>query len=62
MRIGFLGTVYLVVGAIVASTHHYYNHVDTREVGWFGCARDRALAAHLARDQPPHSLKASRLS
>ena len=29
MRIGLLGTVYLVVGAIIASTHHYYNHVQT---------------------------------
>jgi hypothetical protein len=29
MRISLLGTVYLVVGAIVASTHHYFNHVHT---------------------------------
>jgi hypothetical protein len=28
-RIGLLGIVYLVVGAIVAATHHYFAHVNT---------------------------------
>ena len=27
--IGLLGIVYLVVGAIVAATHHYYDHLHT---------------------------------
>ena len=28
-RIGLLGVVYLVVGAIVAATHHYYAHLHS---------------------------------
>ena len=26
---GLIGVIYLVVGAIVAATHHYYAHVHT---------------------------------
>jgi hypothetical protein len=33
-RPGLLGVVYLVAGAIVAATHHYYAHLDTaRQLG-----------------------------
>ena len=33
-RIGLLGIVYLVAGAIVAATHHYYAHLNTlKEIG-----------------------------
>ena len=33
-RFGFVPLVYLVVGVIVAATHHYFQHVDTaRTVG-----------------------------
>jgi hypothetical protein len=33
-RFGFLTLVWLVVGAIVAATHHYFEHVETiRQVG-----------------------------
>jgi hypothetical protein len=28
-RIGFLGIAYLVAGAIVAATHHYYAHLHS---------------------------------
>jgi hypothetical protein len=28
-RIGLLGVIYLVAGAIVAATHHYYAHLHT---------------------------------
>ena len=28
-RIGLLGIVYLIVGAIVAATHHYYVHLHS---------------------------------
>jgi hypothetical protein len=28
-RIGFLGIVYLVVGLIVAATHHYFTNLHT---------------------------------
>ena len=28
-RIGLLGIVYIVVGAIVAATHHYYAHLHS---------------------------------
>jgi len=29
MRSGLLTVVYLVVGVIVASSHHYFEHADT---------------------------------
>jgi hypothetical protein len=29
IHIGWLGIVYLVVGALVAATHHYYAHLHT---------------------------------
>jgi hypothetical protein len=29
IRVGWLGIVYLVVGAFVAATHHYYAHLNT---------------------------------
>ena len=29
MRINFLGIIYLVIGAVIAGTHDYYNNVDT---------------------------------
>lgn len=33
-RFGLIPLVYLVVGAIVAGTHHYYEHVDSaRSIG-----------------------------
>ena len=33
-RFGFLPLVWLVVGAIVAATHHYFEHVSTvQQVG-----------------------------
>ena len=32
MRIGLLGTIYLVIGAIVASTRRYYIHFDTAKL------------------------------
>ena len=33
-RFGLLTLVWLVVGAIVAATHHYFEHVETiRQVG-----------------------------
>ncbi|HET8893695.1 MAG TPA: hypothetical protein VFM96_06330 [Gaiellaceae bacterium] len=33
-RPGLLGVVYLVAGAIVAATHHYYAHMHTaRQLG-----------------------------
>lgn len=33
-RPGLVGVVYLVAGAIVAATHHYYVHLNTaRQVG-----------------------------
>lgn len=33
-RFGLLPLVWLVVGVIVAATHHYFQHVDTiRQVG-----------------------------
>jgi hypothetical protein len=33
-NVGLLGVVYLVAGAIVAATHHYYMHLNTaRQVG-----------------------------
>jgi hypothetical protein len=28
-RISLLGLVYLVVGAVVAATHHYFEHLST---------------------------------
>jgi hypothetical protein len=28
-RFGLIPLVYLVVGAVVAATHHYFEHVDT---------------------------------
>jgi hypothetical protein len=28
-RIGLLGVIYVVVGAIVANSHHYFAHVTT---------------------------------
>ena len=34
VHIGLLGVIYLIVGAIVASTHHYYAHLHTaKQVG-----------------------------
>jgi hypothetical protein len=27
LNIGFLGLVYIIVGALVAATHHYYAHL-----------------------------------
>jgi hypothetical protein len=33
-NLGLLGTAYLVAGAIVAATHHYYAHLHTaRQIG-----------------------------
>ena len=33
-NIGLLGVVYMVAGAIVAATHHYYAHLHTaRQLG-----------------------------
>ncbi len=29
MRIGLVGIVYLVIGLIVAATHHYFAHIQT---------------------------------
>ncbi|MGZ6572362.1 MAG: hypothetical protein ACXVHJ_15030 [Solirubrobacteraceae bacterium] len=29
MRLGLLTVVYLVVGVIVAASHHYFQHADT---------------------------------
>lgn len=29
MRIGFGAVVYLVIGVVVASTHHYFAHIQT---------------------------------
>jgi hypothetical protein len=29
MRISLAGVIYLIVGAVVAATHHYFEHVDT---------------------------------
>jgi hypothetical protein len=29
LNVGFLGVVYLIVGAIIASTHHYYANLHT---------------------------------
>lgn len=29
MRISAAGIIYLVVGAVVAATHHYFEHIDT---------------------------------
>ena len=29
MRISAAGVIYLVVGAVVAATHHYFAHIDT---------------------------------
>jgi hypothetical protein len=29
MRSGFTSLVYLVVGAVIASSHHYFTHVST---------------------------------
>lgn len=29
MRISAAGVVYLVVGAVVAATHDYFDHIDT---------------------------------
>jgi hypothetical protein len=28
-RIGLLGVIYVVAGAIVANSHHYFEHVNT---------------------------------
>jgi hypothetical protein len=33
-RFGFIPLLWLVIGAIVAATHHYFEHVETiRQVG-----------------------------
>ena len=29
MRVNFLGLVYLVIGIVVAATHHYFKNFDT---------------------------------
>ena len=29
MRISAVGVIYLVVGAVVAATHNYFEHIDT---------------------------------
>jgi hypothetical protein len=29
VRINFLGIVYLVIGAVIAGTHNYFENVDT---------------------------------
>ena len=29
MRISAVGVIYLVVGAVVAATHDYFEHIDT---------------------------------
>jgi hypothetical protein len=29
MRIGLGGLVYLVIGVVVAATHHYFEHIQT---------------------------------
>ena len=29
LHVGFLGVVYLIAGAIIASTHHYYANLNT---------------------------------
>ncbi len=31
MRSGIVGLVYLVVGALIASSHHYFEHATTRK-------------------------------
>jgi hypothetical protein len=28
-RISLLGVVYLIVGAVIANSHHYFDHVNT---------------------------------
>jgi hypothetical protein len=34
INLGLLGAVYLIAGAIIASTHHYYAHLHTaRQIG-----------------------------
>jgi hypothetical protein len=34
LNLGFLGLAYLVAGAIIADTHHYYAHLHTaKQIG-----------------------------
>ena len=29
MRVGLLGVIYVLVGIVIAATHHYFNHLGT---------------------------------
>jgi len=40
---------YVVVGLIVANSHHYFAHLDRDQANRLGCVRRPALAARPAR-------------
>jgi hypothetical protein len=50
MRISAVGIIYLVVGAIVAATHDYFENIDTLK--HFPRSGGRPLAADPYQDQP----------
>jgi hypothetical protein len=29
MRLGLSGTIYLIIGVVLAASHHYFNHIST---------------------------------
>ena len=29
MRVNFLGLIYLIIGVVIAATHHYFKNFDT---------------------------------
>ena len=48
--------VYLVIGVFVASSHHYFEHLNSLTGRALGAARGGALAADLVRRQPAHQV------
>ena len=59
-RPGFslLFVVYLVIGGIVAATHHYWSNIHSIKAFISGLLATHPLAAALDRRQPPHPLAA----
>ena len=56
--ISWIGAVYLIIGGIVAATHHYWSHLHTLKAWGSALLGDGAVAADPARRESAHSLAA----
>jgi hypothetical protein len=47
-----LFVIYIIIGVVVASGHHYFEHLDALKTDHLGSSRSTVVAARPLRDQP----------